>query len=139
MGELVGCCGWWVVSMTACGYKFSASEWLHPAAAGQMIDSQDWCIPAWQKAGICLFLFLLTYTKTFLVPSPPLLDHSYFHYHCFCFKITIPSKSCRFALILCRVCHGSSSLPSLCCYFTIIFLLISLQVFHLDMLYPGSN
>ena len=44
MGELVRHCGWWVVSMTACGYKFSASEWLQPAAAGQMIDSQDWCI-----------------------------------------------------------------------------------------------
>ena len=44
MGELVGHRGRWVVSMTACGYKFSASEWLQPAAAGQMIDSQDWCI-----------------------------------------------------------------------------------------------
>ena len=44
MGELVGHCGRWVVSMTACGYKFSASEWLQPAAAGQMIDSQDRCI-----------------------------------------------------------------------------------------------
>ena len=32
-----------MVSMTACGYKFSPSEWLQPAAAGQMIDSQDWC------------------------------------------------------------------------------------------------